>query len=127
LIALYPEDIRFAYGQEMLAKLCREHIERRGQPPLLASNRSIYETGRRSPCRHAPDDRAEHRAHHGDGVHWHWTTPSGESAAHVTSYLGRVMREDSSGEYQHRGRILRSAHPHVQSLRVQAAWRLSRC
>jgi transposase len=49
-----------------------------------------------------------------------------ESAAQVTSYLGLVPREYSSGEHQHRGRILRSAHPHVQSLLVQAAWRLSR-
>jgi transposase len=47
-------------------------------------------------------------------------------AGQVTSYLGLVPREYSSGERQHRGRILRSAHPHVQSLLVQAAWRLSR-
>jgi transposase len=47
-------------------------------------------------------------------------------AAQVTSYLGLVPREYSSGERQHRGRILRSAHPHVQSLLVQAAWRMSR-
>ena len=45
-------------------------------------------------------------------------------AAQVTSYLGLVPREYSSGEQQYRGRILRSAHPHVQSLLVQAAWRL---
>ena len=44
----------------------------------------------------------------------------------MTSYLGLVPREYSSGEHQHRGRILRSAHPHVQSLLVQAAWRMSR-
>jgi transposase len=49
-----------------------------------------------------------------------------EGAAQVTSYLGLVPREYSSGEHQHRGRILRSAHPHVQSLLVQAAWRMSR-
>jgi transposase len=47
-------------------------------------------------------------------------------AAQVTSYLGLVPREYSSGERQHRGRILRSAHPHVQSLLIQAAWRMSR-
>jgi transposase len=47
-------------------------------------------------------------------------------AGQVTSYLGLVPREYSSGETQRRGRILRSAHPHVQSLLVQAAWRLSR-
>jgi transposase len=47
-------------------------------------------------------------------------------AGQVTSYLGLVPREYSSGERQRRGRILRSAHPHVQSLLVQAAWRLSR-
>jgi transposase len=47
-------------------------------------------------------------------------------AGQVTSYLGLVPRECSSGERQYRGRILRSAHPHVQSLLVQAAWRLSR-
>jgi transposase len=49
-----------------------------------------------------------------------------EGAAQVTSYLGLVPREYSSGEQQYRGRILRSAHPHVQSLLVQAAWRMSR-
>jgi transposase len=49
-----------------------------------------------------------------------------DGAAQVTSYLGLVPREYSSGEHQHRGRILRSAHPHVQSLLIQAAWRLSR-
>jgi len=47
-------------------------------------------------------------------------------AAQVTSYLGLVPREYSSGEHQHRGRILRSAHPYVQSLLIQAAWRMSR-
>jgi transposase len=47
-------------------------------------------------------------------------------AGQVTSYLGLVPREYSSGERQYRGRILRSAHPQVQSLLVQAAWRLSR-
>jgi len=47
-------------------------------------------------------------------------------AGQVTSYLGLVPQEYSSGEQQRRGRILRSAHPHVQSLLVQAAWRLSR-
>lgn len=49
-----------------------------------------------------------------------------DGAAQVTSYLGLVPREYSSGEHQHRGRILRSAHPHVQSLLIQAAWRMSR-
>jgi transposase len=49
-----------------------------------------------------------------------------DSAAQVTSYLGLVPREYSSGEQQRRGRLLRSAHPHVQSLLVQAAWRMSR-
>ena len=49
-----------------------------------------------------------------------------DGAAQVTSYLGLVPREFSSGERQHRGRILRSAHPHVQSLLIQAAWRMSR-
>ncbi len=49
-----------------------------------------------------------------------------DGAAQVTSYLGLVPREYSSGEHQHRGRLLRSAHPHVQSLLVQAAWRISR-
>jgi transposase len=47
-------------------------------------------------------------------------------AAQVASYLGLVPGEYSSGEQQRRGRVLRSAHPHVQSLLVQAAWRLSR-
>jgi transposase len=49
-----------------------------------------------------------------------------ESAAQVSSYLGLAPREYSSGEQQRRGRVLRSAHPHVQSLLVQAAWRMSR-
>jgi transposase len=40
----------------------------------------------------------------------------------VASYLGLVPREYSSGEQQRRGRVLRSAHPYVQSLLVQAAW-----
>ena len=43
-------------------------------------------------------------------------------AAQVASYLGLVPREYSSGEQQRRGRVLRSAHPYVQSLLVQAAW-----
>ena len=47
-------------------------------------------------------------------------------AAQVTSYLGLVPREYSSGEQQHRGRVLRSAHPYVQALLVQAAWRVRR-
>ncbi len=49
-----------------------------------------------------------------------------EGAGQVTSYLGLVPREYSSGEKQRRGRIVRSAHPHLQSLLVQAAWRMSR-
>jgi len=47
-------------------------------------------------------------------------------AAQVVSYLGLVPREHSSGEQHWRGRVLRSAHPQVQSLLVQAAWRLMR-
>ena len=47
-------------------------------------------------------------------------------AAQVASYLGLVPSEYSSGEQQRRGRVLRSAHPQVQSLLVQAAWRMSR-
>jgi len=47
-------------------------------------------------------------------------------AGQVASYLGLVPGEYSSGEQQRRGHVLRSAHPHVQSLLVQAAWRLSR-
>jgi transposase len=46
-------------------------------------------------------------------------------AAQVASYRS-VPGEYSSGEQQRRGRVLRGAHPHVQSLLVQAAWRLSR-
>ena len=49
-----------------------------------------------------------------------------ERAGQVTSYLGLVPHEYSSGEKQRRGRIVRSAHPHLQSLLVQAAWRMSR-
>jgi transposase len=47
-------------------------------------------------------------------------------AAQVTSYLGLVPREYSSGEQQLRGRVMRSAHPYVRALLVQAAWRLCR-
>jgi transposase len=47
-------------------------------------------------------------------------------AAQVASYLGLVPREYSSGEQQQRGRIMRSAHPYVQALLVQAAWRICR-
>jgi transposase len=47
-------------------------------------------------------------------------------ATQVASYLGLVPREYSSGEQQRRGRVMRSAHPYVQSLLVQAAWRISR-
>ena len=48
------------------------------------------------------------------------------SAAHVTSYLGLVPREDSSGERQRRGPETRSAHPAVRALLVQTAWRVWR-
>src|SRR5262249_4690122 len=47
-------------------------------------------------------------------------------AAQVTSYLGLVPREYSSGEQQQRGRVMRSAHPYVRALLVQAAWRICR-
>jgi transposase len=47
-------------------------------------------------------------------------------AAQVASDLGLAPREYSSGEQQHRGRVMRSAHPYVQSLLVQAAWRVCR-
>ena len=47
-------------------------------------------------------------------------------AAQVASYLGLVPREYSSGEQHRRGRVLRSAHPYVQALLVQAAWRIVR-
>jgi transposase len=49
-----------------------------------------------------------------------------DGASQVTCYLGLVPREYSSGERQHRGHVLRSAHPQVQSLLIQAAWRMSR-
>ncbi len=47
-------------------------------------------------------------------------------AARVASYLGLVPSEHSSGEHQRRGHVLRSAHPYVQSLLVQAAWHVWR-
>src|SRR5262249_4749306 len=46
-----------------------------------------------------------------------------DRAGQVTSYLGLVPQEYSSGEKQSRGRVMRSADPHLQSLLVQAAWR----
>jgi transposase len=49
-----------------------------------------------------------------------------EHASQVASYLGLVPREYSSGDQQRRGRVMRSAHPHLQSLLVQAAWRVWR-
>jgi transposase len=49
-----------------------------------------------------------------------------ERASQVTSYLGLVPQEYSSGEKQRRGRVVRSAQPHLQSLLVQAAWRMWR-
>jgi transposase len=49
-----------------------------------------------------------------------------ERAGQVASYLGLVPQEYSSGEKQRRGRVMRSAHPHLQSLLVQAAWRVWR-
>jgi transposase len=48
------------------------------------------------------------------------------SAGHVTSYLGLVPSEDSSAERQHRGHVIRSAHPPVRALLVQLAWRVWR-
>ena len=45
-------------------------------------------------------------------------------ASQVANYLGLVPREYSSGEQQRRGHIVRSAHPRVQALLVQAAWRI---
>jgi transposase len=45
-------------------------------------------------------------------------------ANQVTNYFGLVPREYSSGEAQRRGHIVRSAHPRVQALLVQAAWRV---
>jgi transposase len=47
-------------------------------------------------------------------------------AGQVTSYLGLVPREYSSGEHRQRGRVMRSAHPDVHALLVQAAWRVCR-
>ena len=47
------------------------------------------------------------------------TPAASTGAGQVTSYLGLVPREYSSGERQYRGRILRSAHPQVQSLLVK--------
>jgi transposase len=49
-----------------------------------------------------------------------------EQASQVASYLGLVPREYSSGEKQRRGHVMRSAHPQLQSLLVQAAWHVWR-
>jgi transposase len=49
-----------------------------------------------------------------------------DGAGQVTSYLGLVPREYSSGELLRRGRIVPSAHPRVQMLLVEAAWRIWR-
>ena len=45
-------------------------------------------------------------------------------AGEVTSYLGLVPHEYSSGEHQRRGHVVRSAQPEAQSLLVQTAWRV---
>ena len=45
-------------------------------------------------------------------------------ASQVANYLGLVPRAYSSGEQQRRGHIVRSAHPRVQALLVQAAGRI---
>lgn len=45
-------------------------------------------------------------------------------AGQVASYLGLVPQEYSSGDDVRRGHIVRSAHPRVQALLVQAAWRI---
>lgn len=52
------------------------------------------------------------------------TRPSSVAPRKWRANLGLVPREYSSGEQQRRGRVLRSAHPYVQSLLVQAAWRV---
>jgi transposase len=48
------------------------------------------------------------------------------TASQVAQYLGLVPHEQSSGEKQRRGRVVRSAQPRVQQLLVQAAWRVLR-
>jgi transposase len=48
------------------------------------------------------------------------------TASQVAQYLGLVPHEQSSGETQRRGRVVRSAQPRVQQLLVQAAWRVLR-
>lgn len=48
------------------------------------------------------------------------------SASQVAQYSGLVPHEQSSGEQQRRGRVIRSAQPRVQQLLVQAAWRILR-
>jgi transposase len=48
------------------------------------------------------------------------------AASQVAQYLGLVPHEYSSGERQRRGRVMRAAHPRVQRLLVQAAWRVLR-
>jgi transposase len=49
-----------------------------------------------------------------------------DRAGQVTSYLGLVPQEHSSGDKQRRGRVIRSAHPQVQAYLVQAAWHIWR-
>ncbi len=43
-------------------------------------------------------------------------------AGQVTSFLGLVPREYSSGEHQHKGAITKTGDRHLRSLLVQAAW-----
>jgi transposase len=47
-------------------------------------------------------------------------------ASQVTSFLGLVPREYSSGERQHKGGITKTGDRHLRSLLVQAAWVVSR-
>jgi hypothetical protein len=55
-----------------------------------------------------------------------WDVTRFRGPGQVTSYLGLVPREYSSGEQQRRGSIMRAADPRVQWLLVQAAWRIWR-
>ena len=48
------------------------------------------------------------------------------NAGEVTSFLGLVPREYSSGERQHKGGITKTGDRHLRSLLVQAAWVLYR-
>jgi transposase len=112
-----------------------QHLETLGHEVIVADPNFIPMYGHRS--RRVKTDRRDvaalaeacrqgcYRAAHRRSATQRTDAARFRRAGQVASDLGLVPSEYSSGEQHRRGRVLRSAHPHVQSLLVQAAWRLS--